>query len=505
MTGRDKPYDLCILGCGPAGFAGAMAALDLGRRVCLIEPGQIGGAGVMWGALASKTMWELAKDYFVATRPNRGYHISEARVDYTEVRQSVFAAVREKQSQMRAQIEAYSAGQWNGPGCLCLKSGRGSFRGPHEIQIDYADGRRELIGARKVLITVGSQPRQLPNIPAIAGKVFDSDTILKLKQFPRRLMIVGAGIIGCEYATIFANYGQTQVDLIDHKEHVIPYEDEDLSIFVGNALRRRGVTIHHSAKVRAVTAGDQGLEGILELENQQPLTLRPDAVLVAVGRVPDLAPLAPERAGLEVDLNGYLPADANCRVKDQIYAAGDVTRHPALVNIAEAQARHAVNHMFGKTPAPLQLQNMSTVMFFHPPVAAVGFNEKICRERKIPHRVAVYANALLSRAIAMRSTRGFVKIIIGEDADQRILGMRAAGPQASSTIMAIALLMDQNKGLGDIIHSLYPHPTMSEGIQECLRVLSGQSIYKPHAFPGLIQIRTWHPGDPPPDTCYLTG
>jgi dihydrolipoamide dehydrogenase len=318
------------------------------------------------------------------------------------------------------------------------------------------------------------------------------------------MMIVGAGIIGCEYATIFANYGRTQVDLIDRKEQVVPYEDEDLSIFIGNALRRQGVTIYHSATVQEAVAEGRRLKATLKSAEEGTRVLEPDAVLVAVGRSPYLAPLAPERAGLMVDSKGYLPADGHCRVKDHIYAAGDVTRHPALVNVAEAQARHAVRHMFGNVSAPLEIRNMSTVMFFHPPVAAVGLNEKNCREQRIPHRVAVYANSLLSRAIAMRATAGFIKIIVSEDREQRILGMRAAGPQVSSTIMAIALLMDQNKGLGDIIHSLYPHPTMTEGIQECLRVLSGQSIYKPQAFPGQIQIRTWHPGDPAPDACFLT-
>jgi dihydrolipoamide dehydrogenase len=149
--------------------------------------------------------------------------------------------------------------------------------------------------------------------------------------------------------------------------------------------------------------------------------------------------------------------------------------------------------MFGAAKWPLRYTNMSTVMFFYPAVAAVGLNERQCREKQIPYRVAVYSNALLSRAIAMRARDGFVKIIVGDDAQQRILGMRAAGPQVSSTIMSIALLMDQEKRLEDVLKSVHPHPTMSEGIQECLRVLMKKSIYKPYAFPGLVQIRSWRP------------
>jgi dihydrolipoamide dehydrogenase len=132
-------------------------------------------------------------------------------------------------------------------------------------------------------------------------------------------------------------------------------------------------------------------------------------------------------------------------------------------------------------------------MFFYPAVAAVGLNEKACQKRNLPYRVATYANHLVTRAIAMRATRGFIKIIISDDDQQKILGMRAAGPEVSSTIMSIALLMDQEKGIQDVVKSMYPHPTMSEGIQECLLLLLGNSIYKPMAFPDHLRIRSWHP------------
>jgi dihydrolipoamide dehydrogenase len=133
------------------------------------------------------------------------------------------------------------------------------------------------------------------------------------------------------------------------------------------------------------------------------------------------------------------------------------------------------------------------VMFFYPAVAAVGLSEKECQERAIAYRVASYDNALVPRAIAMRNTKGFVKIIVSDDDAYKILGMRAGGPQVSNTIMSIALLMDQDKGINDVLKSIYPHPTMSEGIQECLRLLLGKSIYKPQAFPDCLSIRRWHP------------
>ncbi|MGB8721000.1 MAG: hypothetical protein WCD46_16960, partial [Desulfobacterales bacterium] len=171
----------------------------------------------------------------------------------------------------------------------------------------------------------------------------------------------------------------------------------------------------------------------------------------------------------------------------------DVTPHPALVNMAEMEARTAVHNMFDSPHQAFNYHNMTTIMFFDPAVAAVGLNEKACQKNRIPYRVAYYAISLLSRAMAMRALDGFVKIIVSDDGQQKILGMRAAGPQASSTIMSIALLMDQGKGLKDVVNSFYPHPTMSEGIQECLRLLLGTSTFKSRAFPRQIHIRAWHP------------
>jgi dihydrolipoamide dehydrogenase len=486
-------FDLCIIGSGSAGFAGTMRALDLGKHVCIVEESEIGGTGVMWGALASKTMWELAKDFDIAAKVDRGYRSAGLTVDYSAVRSTVIQAVKEKQYQMLSQLETYSPRRWSGPGSITYKRGRGEFLSRKALRITGENGGSEEVRADRFLICTGSKPRKFPGIEVDQERILDSDGILNLKQFPRRLVIIGAGIVGCEYATIFSNFDQTKVYLVDHQERIIPFEDEDLSGFVSNNLRHNGVDIFHSANLRAITPRSEHLEVILDFADGHSEVVEADAALISIGRVPNLSGIGLERLGIETDAAGYLSCDKNCLINDNIYAAGDVTRHPALVNIAETEARYAVKHMFGAAKWPLNYSNMSTVMFFKPAVAAVGFNEQICRKKQIPYRVAVYSNALLSRAIAMRATDGFVKIIVSDDDKERILGMRASGPQASTTIMSIALLMDQEKGIKDVLKSVHPHPTMSEGIQECMRVLLHKSIYKPHAFPGLIQIRHWHP------------
>jgi dihydrolipoamide dehydrogenase len=485
-------FDVCIIGAGAAGFAGAMRGLDLGKHVCIVENDEIGGTGVMWGALSSKTMWELAKDYDIAAKVDRGYRSAGLTVNYSAVRDSVIQAVKEKQYQMLSQLETFSPTRWKGPGSLTFKRGSGSFSSNDTLQVTRGD-ETETVKADFFLICTGSKPRDFPGIPVDQKRILNSDGILNLKEFPKRMVVIGAGIVGSEYATIFSNFDQTKVYLVDHKDRIIPFEDEDLSRFIGHNLEKNGVEIFHSAILRTIHHRPEHLEVILDFEDGHSKVVEADAALISIGRKPNLDGLNLASVGIQTDEMGFITVDDNCRVKDNIYAAGDVTRHPALVNIAETEARYAIKAMYAATKWPLNYSNMSTVMFFKPAVAAVGLNEQSCRRKQIPYRVAVYSNALLSRAIAMRATDGFVKIIVSDDEEERILGMRAAGPQASTTIMSIALLMDQQKGIKDVLKSVHPHPTMSESIQECLRVLLDKSIYKPYAFPRHIQIRTWRP------------
>ncbi len=486
-------FDLCVLGCGPAGFSGAMRAFDFGKHICIVEGAEIGGAGIMWGAMASKTMWEISKDYSIANKQDRGYRANGLSVDYCAVRRTVLQAAKEKQYQMLSQIETFSPQRWDGPGSLTLKNGWGKFLSKNEVEITYPDGRTERIRAQYFLIATGTKPRSFPNILLDQQRVFNSDGILNLQCFPERLVIIGAGIIGCEYASIFSNFSQTVVYLVDHANRVIPYEDEDVSDFVSENLVRNGVKVIHSAQLRDILNKSEHLQVTLDFKDGHSEVIEADAAFISIGRCFDRSNIGLEVLGINTENPGILKTDENCCVMDNIYAAGDITHHPALVNIAEMEGRYAVKHMFGQKRWPLNYENMSTVMFFSPAVAAVGLNEKACRRQKIPYKVAYYSNVLCNRAIAMRATHGFVKIIVTDDEQLRILGMRAAGPQVSSTIMSIAHFMDQGKGALDVLKSIYPHPTIAEGIEECLRMLMGKSVFKPYAFPDHLRIERWHP------------
>lgn len=491
-----EKYDLIVIGSGPAGFAAAMRALDMDMQVCIIENGALGGAGVLNGALTSKTLWQLSQDFAVAGRVDRGYRASGLQVDFQEVLKSVRNAAKTKIYQIKSQIETFAPGRFPKKS-ITLKTGHAKFIDAHTVEVTSASSN-EKISADYFVIATGSHPRDYAGIEFDHQKIINSDDILKLQKFPEKMMIVGSGIIGTEYATIFSNFKQTEVHLLDRQHRVIPFEDDDVSDFISKNLQENGVIIHHTANLRSINNTSSGLEIILDYQDGHSQVIEVDVVLISIGRIANTQNIGLENIGAELDQYGNLITDIENRIKTiqnftHIYAAGDVTGSTQLYSVAEVQGRYTVRCMKNKATHQISYYNMPTLMFFKPEVAAVGMNEKKLRELKIPYKMVFYSNSLVNRAIAMRNTNGFIKIMASDDEEERILGMRAAGPQASAMIVSIAHIMNQKNSIDQILETIYPHPSLTEGIQDCLRVLKNKSVFKPNAFPDLIRTETWKP------------
>ena len=489
---KKEIYDICVIGSGPAGFAAAMRSYDFDNHVCIIEGGCIGGAGIRDGALSSKTMWELSKDYATAKRVDRGYRASGLNVDYSLVRDTVFDAIKEKKYQLYSQIETFSKKEGSSKS-ITLIEGKAKFSADKTVIVTKENGEVIEIAASDFVIATGSRPREHPTLKVDGERIITSDHILKLKRFPKSILIVGAGVVGCEFATIFADFGQTKVHLLDTQKRVIPFEDDDVSDFASKMLTDIGVKIHHTASLRSIRKKDRYIDVILDYQEGHTEVIAVDTILISIGRVPNTHDLGLENIGIKTNERGLLQVSDECRVDDNIYAAGDVTGHNALVNVAEMEGRFAAKAIKSKIRYPLRYRNMSTIMFFNPEISAIGLNEKECQKEGIAYKVVIYKNTLVSRAIAMRETNGFFKMIVTDEDNPKVLGMRAAGPQSAASIMYIATLMDHGNRLKDIMKTVHPHPSITEGIQECLRTLLGKSIFKPEAFPRDIVFKTWAP------------
>ncbi len=491
-----EKYDLVIIGSGPAGFSAAMRAIDMKKHVCIIEKAALGGAGVFHGALTSKTLWHLSQDYSVAASINRGFRASGLEVNFEKVLKSAKSMAKTKVNQIKSQIETLKPGKFPDKS-LTLKQGHAHFLDNKTIEITGHD-KTEKIEADAFIIATGSHPRPYPGINIDHHHIIDSNDILRMRAFPEKMVIVGSGIIGTEYATIFSNFRQTEVHLLDRQHRVIPFEDDDVSDFVSGNLEKNGVKIHHTANLRTIKKIDEELEVVLDYEDGHSEVMEVDVALISIGRVPNTDDLGLENIGVVPDKRGYIKVDKNLRVYSDkgytnIYAAGDITGETQLYSVAEVQGRYAVRAIYNNIRYPLSYYNMPTLMFFKPEVAAVGLNEKRLRELKIPYKMVFYSNKLINRALAMQETEGFIKIMASDDEEERILGMRAAGPQASAFIVSIAHMMNQKNSIDQILRTIHPHPSITEGIQDCLRVMRDKSVYKPYAFPEYIKTRRWHP------------
>ena len=477
-----EKFDICIIGGGPSGYAAAMRAIDFGKKVLLVEKDKVGGYGIYNGALSSKTLWELSEKVAGVNDTIVSMGRKRFEISWEEVMKTMNEAIFDRKFQYSCHIKLLQTEVMNK--VFSYERGIATMLNEHEILIKKED-EENIIWAENIILASGSRPRGLPNVKIDEKIIMTSDGIHALTDYPKSLVIVGAGVIGCEFATIFSNFGRTKVYLIDRADRILPFEDEDISGLIAENLEEKGVTIHHNSKLERIEIIDGEVEYELSYPDGRREIIRVEKALLSIGRTPNIEDLGLEAAGVKLSKRGVHIGDTDTRTNvPNIYAVGDVSGRIQLVNMGELEARHAVEKIAlgDDRVEPLSYDNISTIMFTHPEVAAVGMNEQQCREKNIPVKVVKVDYSVVARAIAMRKTQGFFKIIVTNDDEMKILGMRAIGEHASSAIQGVALLMKMNKGVHELAELVHPHPSIIEGIQECVRMLLNKSVFKASVF-----------------------
>jgi len=477
---RKQKFDLVVIGGGPAGYAAAMRAIDFGKSVCLIEKSKIGGAGVYHGALSSKTMWELSQRVRNVNESIVSLGRRKFEVSWDEMTKTLEEAVFERKFQYSCHLKLLKTQRSD---LFRYVRGFGKLISNHDVNVKNADGEDEIVTGDYIIVATGSRPRKLPGMDVNEKEIMTSDGIDQMSDFPKSLVIVGAGVIGCEYATIFSNFGKTKVYLIDRADQILPFEDDDISTMVSQNLEKNGVVIHHKAQLVRMEIKNGEVEYEITCPDGDNEIIRVEKALLSVGRIPNIENIGMSELGIEKGPKDRHIGDDDTQTNiSNIYAVGDASGRIALVNMGEIEARHAVEKMFGNKVERLSYDNISTIMFLQPEVASVGLNEKQCIQKNIPIKVVKLDYSVMARAIAMRKTQGFFKIIVTNDEDMKILGMRAVGEHASSAIQAVALLIKQDRGIEELAELVHPHPSIVEGVQECVRMLLNKSIFKSSVF-----------------------
>jgi dihydrolipoamide dehydrogenase len=486
-----EKFDLIVIGAGPSGYAAAMRSLDFRKKTLLIEKGTVGGAGVTNGALSSKTWWQLSQDTASFRKNLKRFNINVPSINYKEIQNEVFRAVEERRSMLEEHMQLMKDSVFGD--LLSFRRGTAKLLSQNEVEIDVGGYHKEVVWADYIILATGSRPRYLPELPIDEAIVMTSEGIEKMNDFPESMVIVGAGVIGCEYATIFSGFGKTKVHLIDKGDRILPFEDADVVNVIERNMENNGVLIHRNSRLVRMEIKHDRVEYELEYNDGSKEIFNVEKALVAVGRIPNYEDLWDDAVNIHISKRGIEDNDTQTNVNN-IYAVGDITADISLVNVGELEGRYAVEKIFGNPLRKLVYENISTIMFLKPEVAGVGLNETQAREKGIDYKVVTLDYSCIPRAIAKRNTQGFIKLLVTNDETMKILGLKIIGNHASSAIQAVAVLISMDKGIEELAECVHPHPSITEGIQECVRMLLGKSMFKPEVLKGKLSCRVSNAG-----------
>ncbi len=444
-------YDLVVIGSGPAGEKGAAQAAYFGKRVALVERGSVlGGACINTGTVPSKTLRESAL-YFSGLRQRGLYGIDYSLRDGLTVKDFMHhkdVVVDLEREKIARNLDAHR---------VDLLRGVGGFSGPHAVRVTQPDGKTSEIEGKVILIATGSRPHRPAEIPFDDKFIFDSDTILEMDRIPRSLVVVGGGVIGCEYASIFTALG-AKVALVDGRERLLPFLDAEISERLRERLASLGVEFYLQERLGKLERTASGVRMSL----QSGKTVEMETALFAAGRRGAVEGLNLEKAGLALNKRGYIEVNEFYQTAvSQIFAAGDVIGFPALASTSMEQGRVAVCHAFGFQYKQRLASMLPMGIYTIPEISAVGESEESCKEKGIDYAVgrARYANN--ARGVIIGDTSGLLKLIFRRE-DRQLLGVHILGESATELIHLGMQVLESAGKLDAFIELVFNYPTLSE-------------------------------------------
>ena len=444
-------FDLIVIGSGPAGEKGAAQAAYFGKRVALIEDAPVvGGACINTGTVPSKTLRESAL-YFSGLRQRGLYGIDYSLregltvLDFMRHKDQVVAEERKK---IENNLAAHG---------IEFIHGTAKFDAPHEVSVraENQSGRR--LHSEVILIATGSRPHRAPEIPYDDKRVFDSDSILRMEKIPQSMIVVGGGVIGCEYASIFAALG-VRVALVDGRERLLPFLDAEISERLRAKLEKLGVQFCFSERMTKIARQDSGVRMTLSSGK----CVEAETALFAAGRRGNIDGLGLEKAGVEVNARGLITVTEQYETSAAgVYAAGDVIGFPALASTSMEQGRLAACHAFGFKYKQRLASTMPMGIYTIPEISAVGETEETCKEKQVPFAVgrARYENN--ARGLIIGDTAGLLKLVFRRD-DKKLIGVHIIGENATELVHVGSTVIELGGTLDTLIELVFNYPTLSE-------------------------------------------
>ncbi len=459
--------DLIILGSGPGGYVAGIRAGQLGMKVAVVEKDpKFGGTCLHRGCIPTKALLHTAEVLEQSRHAEDfGVLLADPRLDMLKAQAYKRKVVDKSAKGVEFLFKKYKAEGLTGFGRLV---------GPHAVEVESA-GKKTTITAKNILIATGSVPREIPLAPSNGKTILNSDHILELERVPASLVVLGAGAVGTEFASIFASFG-SKVTLVEMLPRILPIEDEEVSAELHRALRKRGIEVLAGTSMTKVEEQGGGVRVTLD-QGGKVSTIDAEVLLVAVGRKPVTEGLGFEAQGVTME-RGYVQVNEWMQTRaPHIYAIGDVVPTPWLAHVASAEGILAVEHMAGHPGArPVIYDLVPSCTYCEPEVGSVGLTEAKAKERGYDVAVGKFPFSALAKASILGKTAGFVKIVRDKKYDE-VLGIHIIGPHATDLIAEACVALRLESTTEELFKTMHAHPTLSEAVAEAAHAAWGHAIH----------------------------
>jgi dihydrolipoamide dehydrogenase len=468
VTDAQQSFDVTIIGSGPGGYVAAIRASQLGLKTALVEKAPaLGGTCLHIGCIPTKALLHSAEVLETAREAARfGVRTGEVRLDLPGVHKHKSDVVRRMANGIDHLMKK------NG---VTVVRGHGLLQGPGRVEVRSAGGPARTLATRNVILATGSVPKMLPALKADGKRVITSNEALGLEFVPRSLIVLGAGAVGVEFASIYSRFGSA-VTLVEMLPRLLPLEDEEISAELQKYLKKRGLDCRPGTAVEDVRAGERAVEVRVRSEKGGQETLKAEVLLVAIGRRPLTEELGLDGTRVAIERD-FVKVDGLMRTDEPtVYAIGDLVPTPALAHVASHEGIVAVEAIAGLRPEPIHYDRVPNCTYSEPEVASIGLTEAAARQRGHRVRVGRFPSHVLGRGRILGSQEGLVKIV-GDERYDELLGIHIIGPRATELIAEGSAALRLESTVEDLFHAIHAHPTLSEAMAEAALNLHARGIH----------------------------
>jgi dihydrolipoamide dehydrogenase len=458
-------YDVIVLGSGPGGYPAAIRASQLGKKVAIIEKESLGGVCLNWGCIPTKALLKSAQVFEYAKHAaDYGINISNPSTNF----EAVIKRSRGVADKMSKGVQFLMK-----KNKIDVIMGFGKLIAPGKVEITAADGSKQIQEAKNIVIATGGRARQLPTMPINDEKIIGYRKAMVLPTQPKSMIVCGSGAIGSEFAYFYNTLG-TKVTIVEFMPRIVPVEDEDISKELEKQFKRQGITIMTNSEVLSVDTSGAGVKAKIKTPTGE-IILEADIVLSAVGVIANIENIGLEALGIKTE-KGKIIVDANGQTNvPGIYAIGDCTPGQALAHVASKEGINAAEHLSGHHPEPIDYNNIPGCTYCSPEIASVGYTEKAAKEAGYEIKVGKFPYMASGKASAAGATEGFVKVIYDAKYGE-FLGCHMIGMNVTENIAEAVAARKLETTAHEILNTVHPHPTMSEGLKEATAVAYGEAI-----------------------------